>query len=168
MLLLFLIDCFWLWLHAQAQVEAAEKAIALIDPARVTTIVAHLVCQILLNKGAEWVGELNESGILKDQETEHFLEEIQNDLDSIAHCHGEWVLLPCANEETEATSSRVTEANNREVDEMAALQAQKDELERLLKQAKDKINTLEEKDVIGVSKVKEDEEAESDGVEDMV
>ena len=113
----------------------------------------------------EWVGELNESGILKDQETEHFLEEIQHDLDSIAHCHGEWVLLPCANEKH---NDSVTLANDREGAEMAALQSQKDELERLLKQAKDKINTLEEKDVIGVSKVKEDEEAESDGVEDMV
>ena len=85
--------------ESNAQIQKAEESFKRCDSQTATTIVAHLVCRILLHKGAEWIGELNEQGMLKDQEAEHFLEEIQHDIDGVEACRGEWVLLPCAGDD---------------------------------------------------------------------
>ena len=126
--------------ESQAQVEAAEAAIALINKDRVQTILVHLVCQILLNKAGEWIGELNEQGMLKDQEAEHELESIQHDIDGIAQCHGEWVLLPCqGHDTTHHHSGHGSETSNSE-----KLETEKDELKRLLDMANAELRQLKE------------------------
>ena len=84
--------------ESMRQISAAEAALNLIEPDEMKTILAHLVCFVLLNKAGEWIGELNELGLLKDQEAEHFLEEIQKDIDGVTNCRGEWIRLECAEE----------------------------------------------------------------------
>jgi hypothetical protein len=66
-----------------------EKAVALIRtfPERdVEMIVSHKFCTILLTGNAQHVEGLAEARVLKGVEAEEFLEEIQEQLNSIEHC----------------------------------------------------------------------------------
>ncbi|KAL3912314.1 MAG: hypothetical protein SGILL_006933, partial [Bacillariaceae sp.] len=137
------------------QIVAAENALKVIDPDDMTTILAHLVCFILLNKAGEWIGSLNEEGLLKDQEAEHFLEEIQKDIDGVTTCKGEWVRLECAEDKkslrmdsTENTvldsSLRASKRNSLEIvsgngASYAALKKQEEELKNMLAMTQDEL-----------------------------
>ena len=118
--------------ESHAQIAATKKVLSILDPTKVTTILAHLVCQILLNKAGEWIGELNEQGLLHDQEAEHFLEEIQHDIDSVNTRMGEWVLLPCRGEDDpeDATLSieKITDLHQKKLELEAVLKAISEQL----------------------------------------
>jgi NhaP-type Na+/H+ or K+/H+ antiporter len=69
-----------------------RQAEALLDtyPAKeVEKVVSHKFCNILLNKGARYIENLNRTGLLKDTEAEEVLEEIQEALQHVNSCTAE-------------------------------------------------------------------------------
>jgi nucleoid DNA-binding protein len=69
-----------------AQVQAAEAALKAFGQATVERMLAHLLCTIILSKAADFVGNLTKKGMLSDQEAEHFLEEIEEDMNHVGQC----------------------------------------------------------------------------------
>ena len=72
--------------ESTAQIEAAEASLKQLSPKVVERIFGHLMCSILLSKGALYVGQLEKMGMVNDQEAEHYLEEIEHDLVGIEKC----------------------------------------------------------------------------------
>ena len=74
--------------ESEEQVKLAEESIFLFRFERRHIHMAHLMCTILLHNAADYVAELNHQGLLLDQETEHYLEEIEHDILRIDKCKG--------------------------------------------------------------------------------
>jgi hypothetical protein len=55
-------------------------------PEIVERVASHKFCSILLNNGFLYVGKLVESGLLKDAEAEHWVEEIEHSLEHVLSC----------------------------------------------------------------------------------
>lgn len=74
--------------ESESQIIASEEAIRNCGASKLNLVVAHLCSLILLNKAAEYVGELNTMGLLRDQEAEEYLEKIEHDLHRVDGCNG--------------------------------------------------------------------------------
>lgn len=62
--------------ESEKQEQLAQQVLDSVDKDQLKVIVEHFVCHVLLNKAAKMVKKHHASGILKDKEAEHFLEEI--------------------------------------------------------------------------------------------
>lgn len=74
--------------ESEVEVKMAEDSIFMFRLERRNTHMAHLMCTVLLHNAADYVAELNHQGLLLDQETEHYLEEIEHDIHRIEKCKG--------------------------------------------------------------------------------
>ena len=66
--------------ESEAQIEIAKASIFQFRRERRQKHIVHQICTVLLHNAADYVAELNAQGLLLDQETEHYLEEIEHDL----------------------------------------------------------------------------------------
>ena len=73
-------------LESDEQVQKAKAALDSFPPKEVEIIVSHKVCKIILHHVAEYTEKLVHSGMLKHQEAEEMLSEIQNALTSVEAC----------------------------------------------------------------------------------
>jgi len=69
-----------------AQVTRAEAVVATLNKSDVDKIVSHLLCSILLNSAANYIGDLIRSGLLREQEAEEYLDEIEKQLEGLEGC----------------------------------------------------------------------------------
>jgi len=92
------------WMEAKKALKSHKKA----DVARVTS---HKFCAILLNAGAHYVTKLVDQGLLKDDEAEHWVREIEEHLEHLLSCElenhpGEMHLDVLDDEDTGVESGR--------------------------------------------------------------
>lgn len=74
--------------ESEEEVAKAKAFLDSIDEADVASVVSHLACLILLNQHAGYVEYLASAGMLKPKEANHFLEEIDHEMDKLRHCSG--------------------------------------------------------------------------------
>jgi hypothetical protein len=72
--------------ESQMQYDEAETALHKFDPAEVEEVVSHKFCTILLNSGVHYVGKLVRTGLLRDEEAEHWVEELEESIDKVLSC----------------------------------------------------------------------------------
>lgn len=72
--------------ESRAQSEQAEQLLRGVDKQRLEQIVSHLLCTVLLNHSALYIGKLVEKGMLKDQEGEEYFHHIEHDLQKVKRC----------------------------------------------------------------------------------
>ena len=85
--------------ESEKEVKKAEEAMSELDTNQGNMHVAHQVCMVLLHKAADYIANLNHLGLLHDQETEHYLEEIEHDIRRLDTCQGD-----CQNGEVDLSS----------------------------------------------------------------
>lgn len=73
--------------ESKVQVKQAEAVLAKYDPKEVEVVVSHKFCVILLNGGVRYVTKLVRHGLLKDDEAEHFVEEIEHHIEHVLNCN---------------------------------------------------------------------------------
>lgn len=74
--------------ESDAQIKAAEKALLACEQEDVSYAVGHILCSILLSKAGELVGNLTQTGLLREQEAEEYLHIIEQDMKHVQICHG--------------------------------------------------------------------------------
>jgi len=94
--------------ESEAQIDEAELALAMFEPAVVEQVVSHMFCTILLNSGVHYITKLVHHGLLKEQEAEHLVHAIQIHLDGVISCRED------DHPETHEHDRRATILNNRE------------------------------------------------------
>lgn len=67
------------WSKAEAVLHAYKKS-------DVAVVISHKFCAILLNSGQHYITKLVKSGLLKDDEAEHWVKEIEEHLDHVLSC----------------------------------------------------------------------------------
>lgn len=72
--------------ESQLQYKMAETALQEIDQDLVELTVSHKLCKILLTMGISHIEKLKATGLVKESEAEHFVEEIEEYLDEIMTC----------------------------------------------------------------------------------
>jgi len=72
--------------ESQAQVKKAEKALSNFPPKEVGIIVSHKVSKIILYNVVDYIENLVESGLLRRQEAEKMLAEIQDNMTGVETC----------------------------------------------------------------------------------
>jgi len=72
--------------ESERQFQEAEQALNSCDPKDVEMVVSHKFCMILLNSGVHYITKLVKRGLLKEEEAEHMVKEIENDLDKVLSC----------------------------------------------------------------------------------
>ena len=72
--------------ESEAQVKKAEKALSSFPPKDVGVIMSHKVCKIILHNVVEYIENLADSGLLKHQEAEGMLKDIQEQVTGIETC----------------------------------------------------------------------------------
>jgi NhaP-type Na+/H+ or K+/H+ antiporter len=75
--------------ESNSQCRQAEALLETYPAKEVVKVVSHKFCNILLNKGARYIENLNRTGLLKDTEAEEVLEEIQEALQHVTSCAAE-------------------------------------------------------------------------------
>jgi NhaP-type Na+/H+ or K+/H+ antiporter len=75
--------------ESQSEFKKAEAFLEKYDVKQVEVAVSHKLCMILLNSGVHYIESLVNHGLLKDQEAEHLVEEIEESLDSVLSCTAE-------------------------------------------------------------------------------
>lgn len=68
------------------QCALAESNIKNIDPKIIELATSHKLCKILLHQSMSHIEKLVRTGLLKESEAEHFLEELQEDHDHVLSC----------------------------------------------------------------------------------
>lgn len=72
--------------ESEGQVKRAEEELTKYPSREVQVIVSHKVCKIILNNLVEYEERLVESGLVKNQESEEYLGEVQESLTAIDSC----------------------------------------------------------------------------------
>lgn len=72
--------------ESQAQVEKAEKALSKFPTKEVSIIISHKVSKIILHNVVEYIEDIVEAGLLRHQEAEKMLKEIQDQITVIETC----------------------------------------------------------------------------------
>lgn len=72
--------------ESQTEYNKAAATLRIYEPEVVADVVSHKFCSILLNSGVIYIGNLVEIGLLKDEEAEHFIHEIEHNLDGVLSC----------------------------------------------------------------------------------
>jgi NhaP-type Na+/H+ or K+/H+ antiporter len=75
--------------ESQSQFKKAEAILEKYDVKLVEVAVSHKLCMILLNSAFHYIEALVNHGLLKDQEAEHLVEEIEESLDTVLSCTAE-------------------------------------------------------------------------------
>jgi NhaP-type Na+/H+ or K+/H+ antiporter len=75
--------------ESNSERRQAEALLEKYPAKEVEKVVSHKFCNILLNKGARYIENLNRTGLLKDREAEEVLEEIQHALQKVNSCIAE-------------------------------------------------------------------------------
>ena len=73
--------------ESQIQYDKAEDELKASDPKDVELVSSHKFCSILLNSGVYYVGKLVRAGLLKDDEAEHIVEDVEHNLEQVKSCH---------------------------------------------------------------------------------
>lgn len=72
--------------ESMSERRLAEACLEKYPAKDVEMVVSHKFCNILLNKGARYIENLNRTGLLKDREAEEVLEKIQHALHQLTSC----------------------------------------------------------------------------------
>jgi hypothetical protein len=72
--------------ESQVQYDKAEAELKTSDPKDVEIVSSHKFCAILLNSGVYYVSKLVRSGLLKDDEAEHIVENLEHNLEKVRSC----------------------------------------------------------------------------------
>ena len=72
--------------ESKAQWSQAEAVLHAYKKSDVAIVISHKFCAILLNSGQHYVTKLVKSGLLKDDEAEHWVKEIEEHLDHVLSC----------------------------------------------------------------------------------
>lgn len=72
--------------ESAAQVRLADKALLALDKEDVKMIKSHYACHILLNRSAHYFSKLSKYGLMSDREAGEFIEEIEEEIHSLAAC----------------------------------------------------------------------------------
>lgn len=72
--------------ESQTEYEKAEAVLTQYDPKEVSLVVSHKFCMILLNGGVSYLAKLVRNGLLKDEEAEHQVKHIEENLRAVLSC----------------------------------------------------------------------------------
>lgn len=72
--------------ESQIQYRAAQAVLEKYPPDVVSGIVSHKFCLIILNSSVSYLSRLVEHGLLKEQEAEHLVKEIEDDINKVLSC----------------------------------------------------------------------------------
>lgn len=72
--------------ESELQFEKAAAVLDGYDPKDVSTVVSHKLCMVLLNGGIQYLGRLVHRGLLKEDEAEHLVEEVEHSLHEVLSC----------------------------------------------------------------------------------
>lgn len=72
--------------ESQQQYDKAEAELKSSDPKDVEIVSSHKFCSILLNSGVYYVAKLVRAGLLKDDEAEHIVEQLEHNLEKVKSC----------------------------------------------------------------------------------
>ena len=72
--------------ESQKQYDKAEEELKTSDPKDVEIVSSHKFCAILLNSGVYYVSKLVRAGLLKDDEAEHIIEQLEHNLKQVKSC----------------------------------------------------------------------------------
>jgi hypothetical protein len=75
--------------ESRYQYAKATEVLNKFDRKIVQSVVSHKFCTILLTNGVHYIEELVRIGLLKEDEAEHLVEEIEEELDEIMSCKAE-------------------------------------------------------------------------------
>ncbi|GKY99725.1 hypothetical protein MPSEU_000926500 [Mayamaea pseudoterrestris] len=73
--------------ESQTEWHKAEKALNRRDQTFVERSVSHKFCSILLHSSIVYIGKLVDQGLLREQEAEKWVEEVELELDGVNKCH---------------------------------------------------------------------------------
>lgn len=72
--------------ESKAQYDLAEEELKTCDPKDVEIVSSHKFCSILLNSAVYYISKLVRAGLLKDEEAEHMVEQLEHNLDEVRSC----------------------------------------------------------------------------------
>ena len=72
--------------ESKEQYKLAEAALREVPRNELETVVSHKFCLILLNSGVHYINRHKKSGLLRDQEAEHLIEEIEEEIQHVLSC----------------------------------------------------------------------------------
>ena len=73
--------------ESKEQWSKAEAVLHAYKASDVAIVTSHKFCAIILNSGAHYITKLVKSGLLKDDEAEHWVAEIEEHLDHVLSCN---------------------------------------------------------------------------------
>lgn len=75
--------------ESQQQYDLCENELKSSDPKDVELVSSHKFCSILLNSGVYYVSKLKRAGLLKDDEAEKIVEDLEHNLEKVQSCNEE-------------------------------------------------------------------------------